>query len=274
MKIGWDPIETFKILGSFSLGITCGLLYALARLWVSPVGATIPAILLTAYIGTIWWTVSGLETSVYQMLALGAFTAYLLGLGYCSVDESGKSGWKRGPVSLGLLGVSGFLIFLAALTRPEGPVIWIAVMIPLIIGVSRAQYPLGSISLDQPRADEFFHKTSSVIVPTLFFAIPYATYFLWRLLYFQRFFPNSVYCKSNYQDDPFQLVIGFIGFFCPIIFLAIVSSWRRWDVRHQAIWLILLFYLLIHFRVDPIVSYHHRHFLTVYVALPPSLDTF
>jgi putative effector of murein hydrolase LrgA (UPF0299 family) len=267
MKMGCDPIHTFKILGSISLGISCGILYALARLWVSPVGATIPAILLTADIGTIWWTVSGLETSIYQVLVLGAFTAYLLGLGYRSVDESGKRGWERGQGSLGLLGVSGFLIFLAALTRPEGPVIWIALMIPLVVDSTRARHPVSPISRAQTRADEFFRNAGAVIVPALSFAIPYGVYFFWRLFYFQRFFPNSVYCKSNFQDDPFRLVISFVGFSWPIIFLALVSSWRRWDVRHQAIGLILLFYLVIHFKVDPIVSDHNRHFLTVYALL-------
>ena len=262
IKIGGDPMLMFKLIDSLALAISCFLLYLLARLWLGPVGATIPAICLTSYVGTYWWTVSGLETAVYQMLAIGAVAAFLWGLGYRPVQEMNSPG-EKSEWSPYWIGVSGFLAFIAALTRPEGPIIagslWLALLADGLIGAAR------------DRQSSWWQGVKSnagkLWVLLLGFGLPYAIYFFWRWSYFQRLFPNTVYCKAAYQGDPLELLKSFGWLAWPYFCFALIGLRRRLDVRSLVIMLFVLFYLAILYGIDPIIGHLNRHFLAAFALL-------
>lgn len=74
-----------------------GVIYRIMHLWVSPLIALLPLILLLIIPGALWWTVSGLETAFFQLLIL--LTVYAL------LREKTLS--------------AGFWMAAAGLTRPE-----------------------------------------------------------------------------------------------------------------------------------------------------------
>jgi hypothetical protein len=96
-----DPVIVLKLAGVLGLLTLVVALYGLTRLWVPSQLAYWPCIWLLAYRGQILWSVSGLETSVYQALLVTAF--YLL--------------LKAKPKD----GLSGILFAIASMTRPEAP---------------------------------------------------------------------------------------------------------------------------------------------------------
>jgi len=262
IKLGGDPMLMLKLIDSLALAISCLLLYLLARLWLGPVGATIPAICLTSYVGTYWWTVSGLETAVYQMLIIGALAAFIWGLGYRSVQEIDSPGEKREWSPL-WIGVSGFLTFIAALTRPEGPIIAASFLAALL-----ADSLLGP---DRNRESSWWQAIKSnakkIQVLLLSFGLPYALYFFWRWSYFQRLLPNTVYCKSAYQGDPLVLLKSFGWLAWPYFCFALVAIRRRLDMRSLVIMLVVLCYMVILYGVDPIIGRLNRHFLAAFALL-------
>ena len=263
LKMGWDPLKAFKLLCSSSLIITCWLLYMIARFMVSPIPATIPAILITTYLGTIWWTVSGLETSFYQAIVIAAFYVYLLGLGYRPVDGQVRTGYGYPEYSTKLLGISGSLIFLASITRPEGPIFWIAFSIPLLINFLYYGSSTGICFHFPAFLDQKLRDPRGIIAISSAFWVPYAMYFIWRLYWFERIFPNSVYCKSGYEENPFSLLESFFVLAWPFLLLAVVGSWRKLDILHAVIWLLALFFLVVYYKVDPILGYYNRYFLSI-----------
>ena len=112
---GLDPLLILKIFSSCSLGMTCVALYRIARLWVGPVGATFPALILTSYTGMIFWTVSGLETAVYQMFVTWAVLVFIKSFGFRPLPMSKDADTSIKKVSSSSLAISGFLVFLASI---------------------------------------------------------------------------------------------------------------------------------------------------------------
>jgi hypothetical protein len=279
IHFGLDPLLALKIFSSCSLGITCIALYRIARLWVGPVGATLPALILTSYTGMIFWTVSGLETAVYQMFVTWAVLVFIKSFGFRPLPMSKDADTSIKKVSPSYLAISGFLVFLASITRTEGP------GIGLVLGVALITH----VALTYARSLKAFCRSESQAVLRsglkmsfallLSFAIPFASYFQWRFNYFGRLFPNSVYCKALYQGSPFELIGPFLTLLVPFGILALVSL-RRWigvlDVRYLAIGLIVVFYIIILYGVDPIIGRFNRHFLTAFSLLlvPASVGIF
>jgi len=238
LRLKLDPIMVFKIISCLSLAITCLLLYFLARIWLSPLLSFLPILILTSYDGTIWWTVSGLETAVYQMLAVGAVTAFVYGLK------------NIGRISHELLFLSGLLGFLAAITRPEGPVIGVALGVTIISAMA-----LSHIDTRSGVRGAFTMLAISVI--------PYSIYLVWKLKYFHRILPNSVYCKA-YNGPPVTLLMDFIGMAWPYILLSCAALRKKFDLRQLPLFLIPILYIIIFYKVDPIVGHLNRHFLTAF----------
>lgn len=72
-------IPIITIFHAFSLCCfmtSMGVIYRIMRLWVSPLIALLPLILLLLIPGALWWTISGLETAFFQLLIL--LTVYSL----------------------------------------------------------------------------------------------------------------------------------------------------------------------------------------------------
>ncbi|MFC5299935.1 hypothetical protein [Azospira restricta] len=243
--LGYDPVITVKATASLSLAAGAGLCYALARIWAGPAIALIPVIVLTAYPGTYWWTVSGLETATYQMLVIAAMLAFTRGI---SVQDTP---WA---VSSQAMALAGGLVFLLALTRPEGPLIGIALGTTLLSGVG-----IGRI---ERRAG-----VRGVVSFSAAFLVPYLIYTLWKWQHFGRLVPNAAYCKIVYPGPYGQLVMDFAFLAWPFAILVALTLPRRFDLRLLPFLLLPALYALVLYRTDPIIGNWNRHFLAAFAVL-------
>lgn len=245
LHAGLEPVLVFKITNVIALVVTSVLLFRLARQWLAPLPALLPLLLLTAYQGTIWWTVSGLETATYQMLVLAAVAAFMLALGY-------RADGARTRDSLAAAAAAGSLVFVASLTRPEGPLVMLALLIALPLAHTHTAWP---------------RRRSLAVVLLVTFALPYALYLLWRVHTYGSLLPNPVLCKFHYHDDPWQLLREFGLLAWPLLFLAapLLRKWR--DPRHLTVLLVMGLYCAILYGVDPIVARYNRHFLPALALL-------
>jgi hypothetical protein len=258
---GLEALTTLKVISVASLCGTCLLLYRLARTWCGPLLATAPAFLLSGYLGTIYWAVSGLETTVYQLFLVASVTLVVSGLGHRPVPvQATREAPPRGPYRGRAMVLASLSAVLAALTRPEGPVVFLCIALGLA----------GHVALIWRRVPSRDELRPAVRAAALFvapFVVLFGLYFAWRLATFGRLFPNSVYCKLGWENNPTSLIDGFWAVAAPALLLTLVYPLRRLDLRHWLIWSLTVAYCLIHYDVDPIIGSHIRHFLGVYALL-------
>ncbi len=105
------------------------------------------------------WAGQGLETSLFAMLAVVALVGY------------GDGSRVRITANLAAL--------LAAMTRPDGILIFGAMVLARLLILSRAK--------QWPKRSDYFNAA--------LFVIPYYAYFLWRFGYYDSFFPNTFYAR-------------------------------------------------------------------------------
>ena len=70
--LGLDPLIALKATSVVALAGTLLVLFRIGRIWLAPIYALLPLLFLINYHGTILWSVSGLETAVYQFLVAAA----------------------------------------------------------------------------------------------------------------------------------------------------------------------------------------------------------
>jgi len=238
--LGLEPILLFKVVCVAALAGTCAALWVLARHWVGPVVAIAPAFLLVSYVGTIHWTVSGLETAVYQYFVVAAVTCFSVAL---SGTDRPSSRW---------LAVSGLWACAAGLTRPEGAIIGVILVIALLVHLRHLR--------GVPRVP-------ALAALTLTFGIPYTIYFAWRLSHFEQFLPNSVVCKAMNHDDTLLVLRDYGALVLAYLPFALAQPLRRLDVRMGVLLAIPATYALLLYGVDPIVGHFNRHALTAWALL-------
>jgi hypothetical protein len=265
IKLGSDPVLLLKTLSCAALAPTCVLLYVLARRWLTPLAATLPALLLTSLPGSVYWGVSGLETMTYQLFVVAATTAFIVGLEACSSDRSRR----RAPMHL----LAAALCLLAALTRPEGP------LLPIVLGVTALAHA-ATRWLHARRANDAAARDdtrSALLVTvrafTVAFALPYAAYTLWRVAHFRRLLPNTVYCKAAYTGDPWTLIRDCWNEGKIFIMLALLQDPRKLGVRALPLFLLPAAYVVILFRADPIIGQSSRHFLAALALMMVASST-
>jgi len=110
-----------------------------------------------SYYGTTWWTVSGLETAVYVFLSIACISVFV----HSERAQQSKSLW--------LLAACSLLVFLASITRPEGPV----------LGIVIGSYLLGSGILCRTQKISLLEKVAFFTIP---FIALYGFYF--HILYY------------------------------------------------------------------------------------------
>lgn len=255
IKLGGDPLLVLKLVGVASLVGTYGVLFVLARRWVSPLAATIPSFLFAAYPGTVFWTVSGLETSFYTLCALGAVTALVRALRFPEVERAAEE--MQSP-SIPLLALAGAIAALASITRPEGPIVAVALGLGLVVHFAKQERPWQ----DRVRAAQ---RPALALVAG--FVVPYGLYFAWRFSYYGRLLPNTVYCKVGGDETDLTLLTSFSLLALPYLPFALSHAPRRLDARHVALWALVLLYALAVIGADPILGYYNRHVLTAWAAL-------
>lgn len=252
LAIDLDPMLLLKQLSVLALFGCCIVLWLLGRRELGPFAALAPVVVFTAAESTVWWTVRGLETVVYQLLLLGATILFL-----AAVEDA-----RPAPAVLGrrrtLLVGSGLCIFVASLARFEGPVIGLcfaALLAGRALGPWRRKAPTGD-AVRQPLAD--------LLVLTAAAGLPYLVYFGWRLHEFGRWIPNSYACKAVFAGDPAALVRDFVGLAGPFLVLAIPALLLRRTLRTAALALPVVAYLVLLWGREPTAAGSQRLFLPVY----------
>ena len=268
LKGGFDPVMTLKMVGAL-MGVVAMLAsFGLARFFVRPLPALLAPMLLSAHPGVVWWAVSGLETPSYMALAALAAYACFRGLGYRHADPQLAAAWTTsvGRYRRNWLSVAGLVAAVAAMTRPEGAVIFIC--------LSAA---FGFDALRRRRAGEtdlrrrFVRAGLALLLP---FALLFGGYFLLRWAYYGRFWPNTVYCKGSYDgSSAFYQHRKWWADASTLIVLALIVPVRRIDARWAVLWGLPLLYAGLLIGVDPIVSIYDRHFLCahLYVCVAASI---
>jgi hypothetical protein len=171
MRLGLEPSL---------VAIALGMLFSLATLWLlylfwalsrvgSPAIPVVAAWFLALDGSFALWAVSGMETSMFAFLILAALTAY------CWEWQRGKPGF-----------LSGVLLALAAMTRPEGVLVVAVVVIHQALARLVWQRQL-FVPADLARAGMFIGL--------------YLPYFLWRYYYYGFLLPNTFYAKVTVHDS-------------------------------------------------------------------------
>jgi hypothetical protein len=252
---GSDPVVTLKTAGALSLLGVLFVLPALQREGARLALGLTAAFLWLSYPWVAIWSVSGLETSTYALLALAAV----------ALAARGAEQLERGATRAArlALGAAGIAVLLAALTRPEGPLVGISLAAGAVAhGATRD----AAASADRRRGP--FARGVAVAGPVaVAAALPYGLYLGWKLAWFGDLLPNSVRCKAFYAGDPWSLLgqaAPLVGWTLPLAAWAVV---RRPDLPRVSLAVFAALSLVILYGVDPIVGYGNRHVLAAYAAL-------
>ncbi len=207
------------------LGALCALAtLALLVLFVRqaderPILAGLAALLLAVDGSFALWSVSGMETAFFGLWLLAGATAYLW--------ENRRAG-RPGVLS-------GVLLALAAMSRPEGLLVFGLTVIHQVL--------LRAADLRRERNWLAAAVNWADMARILGFLAVFAPYFLWRYRYYGHLLPNTFYAKVTLENAEAQHVRG----------------WRHLEtfVNVHRGWLVLLFPLLAFARrhVRPWITY-------------------
>jgi hypothetical protein len=248
LKVGWNPILFFKILGAVSISGTFLATWLIARTWLGPLAALLPAYFLVGYPGEAYWAVSGLETTFYQALMTLSLAVFLKSYGFRLSPAGNLPGLpQKKLIHLGWWTISAFLAMLASLTRPDGPLIAVFFAAALLWRVRRSPRPW--------------------LIFGVVYLLPMAIYHVWRLAHFGQLLPHSVVCKAAFKGDPYSLLRDYWSLVSPFAFFVIITLWRRPDVRHGLLLGIPLTYGVLLYGMDPIIGYYNRHTLSAFALL-------
>ena len=199
---GLDPVQGMKLLGGGALLACLPVLWLFGRLWLGPLPALLPVVLVAGHRGALWWAVSGLETPLFLLLLLAGAWLWVRGLGGEGLgplaEARGAGGRRRSLL------VAGLLLGLAAITRAEGIV---PVGLLLVGGLvwRRGGGPWRGAAL-------------------LAFAI-WGAWFLWRWWYYGSLLPNSVLCKGAGGFPSWVVVTAYLGQYWYLVLLALGVLW-------------------------------------------------
>lgn len=248
ISLGFDPIEVLKAAGALGLLVSGIGVYAITRLWLLPNLAFIPVLWLWMYKGEILWSISGLETSVYQACLLSTVFFIFRGWGYTFIQSNIKPE-RQAPNAIYLL-LSGLILGFANLTRPEATAVFLLFLILIFMLFPKT------------------HIYKLLLGFCLGYALVFAPYFIWRLFYFGKLFPNPVYCKGISNFD-LSLVKNYLYLIWPFVLLALPAMLQKKDTRHYFLWLPSLLYISLLMKADPIVAFDNRLFLSAFALLLP-----
>lgn len=242
IHLGLNPVDVLKSIGVVSLALTCVALYNLSRFWFLARFALIPCFWLLAYKGQILWSVSGLETTLYQALIAFSVVYIFKGLGFQAYPKP-----QAEPSNVFFV-YAGILLALASMTRPEAPA-FMALFVCLTW-----------FNQKQTKVGRVFFAT---------FLLCFAGYFFWRWHYFGRLFPNSVYCKGMTPPLNWVLDKHYLRLIWPFALLAVPAVWHSTDRRHYYLWLPSALYSILLMGASPLVAFDNRLFLAAFVLMLP-----
>lgn len=256
---GLPPMLVLKVVGVLSLMVCCLLTWRLACHFVNRSVACIAPALFSATKGSIWWSVSGLETLFYGALALGSVFCFLR-----NWTRQGKRVMPARRCSTWLVS-SAVLAALAAMTRPEGPIIGAA-----LVAVGGIQLLIMARQEGRDSGARLLLKLGlrDLALFSLIFSLIFGAYFLWRYDYYGRLFANTVYCKHGTGHQDSVLLQDYAALAWPALALGLVALRRATrDIRLAHFLVLPVVYALLLFEASPIIGYHHRHALLAYALL-------
>jgi arabinofuranosyltransferase len=226
--LGLSEAVTARVLSLFALGLTCLVLFRLARRVCGeergrllPLAAALSFLLLP---GTVFHALSGLETIATCLLLLIVAT----------VMRSSQPGRRR-AIWLGLA------LALYSLNRPEG-ILLALLMVVAELGL-RAAGPLASLARRRFHWPTVEDGRSGTLSSGLSVGPLVAVYggvvglfLLWRIAYYGALIPNSVTAKSGgvtlaiLEGGASYLFLRFVCFYAPLLIVATVSVVRA-DLR-------------------------------------------
>lgn len=254
--LGELDIAPLKLLGVAGLLATGYLQWAIARRFVAPLPALLPFAIYTLERGSVWWSVSGLETSVYVAVGCAVVLTTLRGLGFDRVElsEGQHIGVARAPIAPRQLGLAGALCVLASLLRPEGPLLLLAVVVAALL----------QRLLDGPSQAAGYRRAAWWLL--LGFWPAYALYFGWHYAYFGELLPNTVRCKTGHHDR-FVLLRDYWAAAPVALSFALLQPLRKLDARLLMPLLVALGYGLALIGADPLIGHDIRHFLAAHALV-------
>lgn len=190
MKAGIDPVPFSVWCGIAFYALTLTLFAYLSWKFTPNLNRTLIVLPLTAICLSIHrdfnvYATSGLETSMYTFMVSAAVASLMIG-----------------KASRGSLILSGFLITLATMTRPDGA----------LFGFALAAYVL--LTQRSPLI-----KLGYLLLPVMTLFLPY---WLWRWSYFGFFFPNTFYAKS--VDLPYyQQGMAYLGSYFTTYYIFLIA---------------------------------------------------
>ena len=201
----WLGLDVWSVTHAVSMASGVGTIivsYLIARQFITrtTLGALVAPVLIAVSGPMAAWAGSGMEMTSYGFVVILSVYAYLNHL------DRPSYGW---------IAFSGFLLFVATLLRPEGIMIFIA-----LLGLA---------------ATVFFVETKSALrhkaVWILAFAVPLSIYIYWRLNTFQDLLPNTFYQKTGGGFWQHVRGLGYVVYFSfffltPLIPLPFLYLWE------------------------------------------------
>ena len=254
LAAGFDPVLVLKLLGAASMLGVLLLLPAFEERGARAALGLAAGFLWLRYPWVPIWSASGFETATYALVALAALA--LAGGGADALERAEPARARRA------LALAGVLVLVAALTRPEGPLVGVAIAAGAVAeGVRRRPG-----TTDGRRAG--WRRTWAIVAPVaLVSALPYALYLGFKLAWFGDLIPNSVRCKAIFDGDPWALLrdaLPLIAWTLPLAALAL--AWKP-DQRRVGLAAFAALSLAILHGADPILGHGNRHALAAYAAL-------
>ncbi len=180
-------------------------------------------VILTASVGAFqYWSISGMETSMFVALCLLAIYFYL-----------------RDMNKPGIIYSYPLVLFLASLTRPEGQYVFGIIILHKII-MSFRENKSGAIK-------ELLSKNN--LITYAIYIVPTVLYMLFRLAYYGYPFPNTFYAKTGFSAVYLQTGWEYFWDFASgyllwgIAFIAPLFLFKRKEIFPQVLLLFMLYFL-------------------------------
>ena len=293
LSLHLSPVLVLKGAGVMWLFFTCWAIYAISSIWLLKRFALIPCLWLLAYKGQILWSVSGLETTVYE--ALICFAVFFIFRGFSNIPN------QQINTSFFFI-LAGFFLALAGLTRPEAPALMaLFAFLVAFNSVSSSDKNGRYLTIDffpnstaeancfvdsvlessctgvytpvlraeSPRTSLSAASLERSLIFCCTFVVCFVPYFFWRWHYYGRLFPNPVYCKGFTNISMFDLDKDYLKLAWPFFILGLPALWKNYDRRYLFLWLPSLVYLILLVGADPIVAFDNRLFLPAFALLLP-----
>ena len=204
-------VHAVKLLGIiFGIGVVLFTQRLGSQIGTSP-STGVSAALLTSTIPFLaFWSIGGLETSMFTFFALAAISALV------AEHEAQKTHiW------------SYVFLLLLALTRPEG--LFFALAVTPAMGLLKA--------VDRTHTGSTLTRIRSLIPGFALFAVLYGAYFTWRWQYYGYLLPNTFYAKSGSISfgqivHRIQEMSELLRYMVPLAILALLAQPFR--LRHKA----------------------------------------